>query len=151
MSATQKYRLPDGMICTIVSEQKMFGNVICTVYIPDLDKVERVPKSSLTPCADDATGLSPEEIFSIAAAGKIYDALNNYTKNIGDDVLLAPLDSAVTPLPHQLDTLKRAIGRSSVRCLLADEVGLGKTIEAGLIIINCCCSARIRLSCACVD
>lgn len=134
MSATQKYRLPDGMICTIVSEQKMFGNVICTVYIPDLDKVERVPKSSLTPCADDATGLSPEEIFSIAAAGKIYDALNNYTKNIGDDVLLAPLDSAVTPLPHQLDTLKRAIGRSSVRCLLADEVGLGKTIEAGLII-----------------
>lgn len=120
--------------CTILSEQKMFGKVICTIYIPELDKVERVPKSELVSCDEIETGLSPEEIVSIAAAGKIFDALNNYTRTIGEDVLLAPLDSAVTPLPHQLDTLKRAIGGSTVRMLLADEVGLGKTIEAGLII-----------------
>ena len=121
-------------LCTILSEQKMFGKVICTIYIPELDKVERVPKSELVSCDEIETGLSPEEIVSIAAAGKIFDALNNYTRTIGEDVLLAPLDSAVTPLPHQLDTLKRAIGGSTVRMLLADEVGLGKTIEAGLII-----------------
>lgn len=120
--------------CIILSEQKMFGKVICTIYIPELDKVERVPKSELVPCSDIETGLSSEDIISIAAAGKVFDALNNYTQTIGEDVLLAPLDSAVTPLPHQLDTLKRAIGRPTVRILLADEVGLGKTIEAGLII-----------------
>ena len=112
----------------------MFGKVICTIYILELDKVERVPKSELVPCNEVETGLSSEDIVSIAAAGKVFDALNNYTKTIGEDVLLAPLDSAVTPLPHQLDTLKRAIGGSTVRMLLADEVGLGKTIEAGLII-----------------
>ncbi|MGH9323264.1 MAG: helicase, partial [Vicinamibacteria bacterium] len=37
------------------------------------------------------------------------------------------------PLPHQLRVVDRAVSKSSVRLLLADEVGLGKTIEAGLI------------------
>jgi SNF2 family DNA or RNA helicase len=49
-------------------------------------------------------------------------------------VLLAPLESAVTPLPHQLEVLKRAVKKNPLRLLLADEVGLGKTIEAGLVI-----------------
>ena len=40
----------------------------------------------------------------------------------------------VTPLPHQLLVAQRALADRQVRFLLADEVGLGKTIEAGLII-----------------
>jgi superfamily II DNA or RNA helicase len=50
------------------------------------------------------------------------------------DVLLAPIESSVIPLPHQIRTLSRAIANDRVRYLLADEVGLGKTIEAGLIM-----------------
>ena len=38
------------------------------------------------------------------------------------------------PLPHQLYALNRAMIRDRIRYLLADEVGLGKTIEAGLIL-----------------
>jgi SNF2 family DNA or RNA helicase len=38
------------------------------------------------------------------------------------------------PLPHQLYALNRAMSRDRIRYLLADEVGLGKTIEAGLIL-----------------
>lgn len=30
----------DNRHCSILSEQKMFGKVICTIYIPELDKVE---------------------------------------------------------------------------------------------------------------
>ena len=37
-------------------------------------------------------------------------------------------------LPHQILTAQRALADASVRFLLADEVGLGKTIEAGLIM-----------------
>lgn len=40
----------------------------------------------------------------------------------------------VEPLPHQIDVTKRAIHEMHGRAILADEVGLGKTIEAGLIL-----------------
>jgi SNF2 family DNA or RNA helicase len=40
----------------------------------------------------------------------------------------------VIPLSHQLRALRRAVSQDRVRFLLADEVGLGKPIEAGLIM-----------------
>lgn len=38
------------------------------------------------------------------------------------------------PYPHQIETAKTVIEKMNGRAILADEVGLGKTIEAGLII-----------------
>lgn len=38
------------------------------------------------------------------------------------------------PLPHQIEVVKRVINQMHGRAILADEVGLGKTIEAGLIL-----------------
>lgn len=40
----------------------------------------------------------------------------------------------LTPLPHQLDTARKVLFNMSGRAILADEVGLGKTIEAGMIL-----------------
>lgn len=40
----------------------------------------------------------------------------------------------LTPLPHQIDTAKKVLFEMRGRAILADEVGLGKTIEAGLIL-----------------
>ncbi|MFB5760562.1 DEAD/DEAH box helicase [Paenibacillus medicaginis] len=40
----------------------------------------------------------------------------------------------LTPLPHQLDTARKVLFEMSGRAILADEVGLGKTIEAGMIL-----------------
>ena len=55
--------------------------------------------------------------------------------------LLCPLHLAshwesvgVIPYPHQLDTARRVIQEMGGRAILADEVGLGKTIEAGMIL-----------------
>lgn len=39
----------------------------------------------------------------------------------------------VVPYPHQLNTARRVINELCGRAILADEVGLGKTIEAGII------------------
>lgn len=70
---------------------------------------------------------SPQEIAYITAAAKVADALEENT-------LLAPIESSVIPLPHQILALLKAVSSDRLRLLLADEVGLGKTIEAGLII-----------------
>lgn len=63
----------------------------------------------------------------IAAAARVADAL---TQN----VQLAPIETVVIPLPHQIRALSQAVSQDRVRYLLADEVGLGKTIEAGLVM-----------------
>ena len=68
-----------------------------------------------------------EQILHATAAAKLQDALE-------DNLLLAPIQSSVIPLPHQLYALDRAVGQDRIRYLLADEVGLGKTIEAGLVL-----------------
>ncbi len=49
--------------------------------------------------------------------------------------LLAPKHlSGFTPLSHQLEAATEVIERMNGKAILADEVGLGKTIEAGLIL-----------------
>lgn len=40
----------------------------------------------------------------------------------------------LTPLPHQLETARQVIENMNGKAILGDEVGLGKTIEAGLIL-----------------
>jgi SNF2 family DNA or RNA helicase len=40
----------------------------------------------------------------------------------------------LTPLPHQLEVAKKVVTEMNGKAILADEVGLGKTIEAGLIL-----------------
>jgi ATP-dependent helicase HepA len=44
------------------------------------------------------------------------------------------LSSAIRFVPHQVETVRRVLEDPLQRYLLADEVGMGKTIEAGLII-----------------
>ena len=44
------------------------------------------------------------------------------------------LGGRVRLFPHQLHVAERATASDPVRWLLADEVGLGKTIEAALIL-----------------
>ena len=63
------------------------------------------------------------------------------THRSGVTHLLCPIHLAshwesvgVIPYPHQLDTTRKVIEEMRGRAILADEVGLGKTIEAGMIL-----------------
>lgn len=121
------YYSPDhGQLCQVIETQTLWGETICRVWLPGRDAVVRIPASRLLPL-ENAGGGSPDSIAYITVAARVAEVLTQ-------DILLAPVGASVIPLPHQIRALSRAIASDRVRYLLADEVGLGKTIEAGLIM-----------------
>ena len=127
INANSWYFSPDhGQLCQVIETQTLWGETTCRVWLPGRDSVVRVPATRLASLEDSGTGTA-DGIAYVASAARIADALTQ-------DVLLAPIESSVIPLPHQIKALSRAIAGDRVRYLLADEVGLGKTIEAGLIL-----------------
>ena len=58
--------------------------------------------------------------------------------------LQAPFRSGVVIQDFQLDPLVRAIDMARTNLLIADDVGLGKTIEAGLVVQEMLVRHRIR-------
>ncbi len=121
------YYSPDhGQLCQVIEAQTLWGETTCRVWLPGRDAVVRIPAGRLEPI-ESADTSTPENIAYLAAAARVADALTQ-------GVLLAPIGSSVIPLPHQVRALSRAIANERVRYLLADEVGLGKTIEAGLVV-----------------
>ena len=51
-----------------------------------------------------------------------------------DELLCLPHLVGVEPLWHQIETVRKVLKQFRGRVLLADEVGLGKTIEAGMVL-----------------
>ncbi len=135
MQDVWQYSTVHNSACKVIEEQTLWGQTACRVWLPNQDAVARVPRSTLRPLIAD---LQPEieagRIAYVAAAAKVAEVLEGSTSATDGHVLLAPMESKVIPLPHQIHALSRAISGDRVRYLLADEVGLGKTIEAGLVM-----------------
>src|SRR5579859_6153107 len=113
-------------LCQVIDVQELWDQVVCKVWLPTQNIVERIPSDRLSSTMD--SGFShPANLTYITAASRVAHTL---TQN----VLLAPIEASVIPLPHQIWALSRATTSDHIRYLLADEVGLGKTIEAGLIM-----------------
>lgn len=112
--------------CRVVDTEVLWGQATCLVWLPRRGSTVRALQQRLAPLKANDSGLLDRLCFTSSAA-RIADALER-------DVLVAPLEGSVIPLPHQLHALQRAMSGDRVRYLLADEVGLGKTIEAGLIV-----------------
>ena len=110
----------------VIAVDVVWGEETAQVWLARRDAVVRLNQSRLQPLAG-AVAPSLDQLCYVASAARILDAMER-------DALIAPLEGSVIPLPHQLYALQRAMSADRVRYLLADEVGLGKTIEAGLIL-----------------
>ncbi len=120
------FNLKDGEPCRVVAVDEVWGRASSLVWHPTQNEVVRLDARDIGGLAQ-APLMSPDDITYRAAAGRVLEALEC-------DTLVAPLEATVIPLPHQIHALSRAMSGDRVRYLLADEVGLGKTIEAGLIL-----------------
>ena len=84
------------------------------------------------------------------AAGRPDPALQVVTRILGEcirsvnDAWGVFSRSRIALLPHQLWVCKRVLESWPTRWLVADDVGLGKTIEAGLILTPLLSSGRVR-------
>ncbi len=113
-------------LCQVIDVQELWDQVIYKVWLPTQNKVERIYSDQLRAPMD--SGFShPANLTYITAAARVAQTLSQ-------NLLLAPIEASVIPLPHQIWALSRATTDDHIRYLLADEVGLGKTIEAGLVM-----------------
>jgi superfamily II DNA or RNA helicase len=110
---------------TVLVIEELWGRSIATVVVPSTSRVERIPAAELQPLA--SRQWTSDEVAWRAATGLAW-------RSMADGEPLAVAEGGIEPLPHQLAVLDRALATEPLRLLLADEVGLGKTIEAGLII-----------------
>ena len=112
--------------CRVIETEGLWGQSTCLVWLPRRRSSARVRLDRLENLDVPNDGFL-DRLAYVGAAARIADTLET-------DTLLAPLEGKVTPLPHQIRALQRAVSGDRIRYLLADEVGLGKTIEAGLIV-----------------
>jgi superfamily II DNA or RNA helicase len=134
-SATWHFSNLYQSVCKLLEHQELWGHAVGRIWLPNQDAVVRVPLDDLTPVDEAKPSKNIAEAISyISAAAKVAEILETNTTVASGPVLLAPMESNVIPLPHQIRALSRALSGDRVRYLLADEVGLGKTIEAGLIV-----------------
>jgi superfamily II DNA or RNA helicase len=79
--------------------------------------------------------IDPDRLDDPNTLAAFIDALRWGAITSADDgTVQAPFRSGANVEPYQLTPLKRALASPRVNLLLADDVGLGKTIEAGLVV-----------------
>ena len=86
------------------------------------------------------TGLDDSEMLQAFLDAVVWGAAVNADRGY----VHAPFRSGVSIEDYQLDPLVRAIDMARTNLLIADDVGLGKTIEAGLVVQEMLLRHRIR-------
>lgn len=114
-----------GRVVLIVEVHDLWGMTTCKVIDMTTNAVYTINAENLASFGA-ACAVSESFVRFAAAWCKVKNELANGT--------VFDISESVMPLPHQRYVLERAIATNDVRYMLADEVGLGKTIEAGLII-----------------
>lgn len=112
--------------------------------VADLFAAEKPPAEITTP-GDEAArllvaGFEKQEFdtwqaFRLSYQGELLAARPGFSEMLSLEHLRDRWRKAgVVPYRHQIDVLRRVVGPMRGRAILADEVGLGKTIEAGLVL-----------------
>src|SRR5690625_842413 len=113
-----------GKEVEVLKTNKVFGKSIAEVRILSNGEIIKVEEGKLCPSKNQLTA----EGFAL----KIMAA--RIKNEIQSQSMFSPHESNVVPLPHQILALEKIMSGPFIRYLVADEVGMGKTIEAGLAL-----------------
>ena len=105
--------------------QRLFNKETLWIHILDTDIFTQVLAEELEDDDVSKNGLAYARFIAIATKIK---------QEIAEKHILAPYESNLIPLPHQILVLEKVMQGVQTRFMLADEVGMGKTIEAGLVL-----------------
>ena len=121
-----KYKEDDG---TFKYEVRFPNNEV--LILNERDLFVRCLDSALNPAEALAVGCAETQYFADRRRKAVQRLISLRSSSQG---LTGLLSAAIEFVPHQVATVKRILQDSSQRYLLADEVGMGKTIEAGAVL-----------------
>lgn len=153
--AADPFRVPEqGELVEVRHRQWLVSDV--DTYMPSGDAYRRQDLVTLESIEEDAGGEQISVIWQIEPGARILEKaglpeVNGYDNNeqlqaflnavrwgiatnVDRNNLLSPFRSGITIEDYQLDPLVRAINMARVNLLIADDTGLGKTVETGLVI-----------------
>lgn len=154
-SKSDPFRIPEpGELVEVRRRQWLVSDV--DPYAPSGDAYRRQDLVTLESIEEDAGGEQISVVWQIEPGARILEKAglpdvdgydNNgqlqsflnavrwgIATNVDRNSLLSPFRSGITIEDYQLDPLVRAINMARVNLLIADDTGLGKTIETGLVI-----------------
>lgn len=100
-----------------------FATGRATVHLGDVEIIAATPIERLA-----AGELGDPEVYTLQLQQQFLDHAYRYDPQSGLS------NARVEPQPHQVFVAHRVVEKAVPRMILADEVGLGKTVEAGLIL-----------------
>lgn len=113
-----------GKDIEILSIRTIFGQKVAEIKVLATSEIIKVPLKDIK---ENSSDFSIYEISYKAVASKIKSETLKQS-------IISPYESNIIPLPHQILALEKIMKSNYIRFLLADEVGMGKTIEAGLVL-----------------
>jgi superfamily II DNA or RNA helicase len=139
---------PDGTLHLVTVEYTEPDGPPDDTLIWEREPGATVLEPSALPRVGDAPPMAPREFEALVRATR-WSALSPYIDPDAEGPLArlpvsAPLHGAVQVEDYQLVPLQMALRMPRISLLLADDVGLGKTIEAGLILTELLLRRRVR-------